>query len=66
MLPGPLYLTRFDEFSNPMEFSEIPANIKGDIFSIQGERLLLVVALDEDLIKIADDDQLSVQIPVRL
>jgi len=65
VLPGTLYLTRVDEFSNPMEFTEIPADIKGDIFSLEGDRLITAVTIDKDLIKISDDDQFSVEISVR-
>lgn len=64
-LPGTLYLTRVDEFSNPMEFTEIPADLKCDIFSVEGVQLMAAV-IDKDLIKISDDDQLNAEIPVNL
>jgi hypothetical protein len=63
VLPGTLYLTRVDEFSNPMEFTRIPTDIKCDIYTVEGDQVEISIVVGKGLIKISDD-HLSLEIPV--
>ncbi|KAG0563617.1 hypothetical protein KC19_8G045600 [Ceratodon purpureus] len=62
LLSGTLYLTRVDEFSNPMEFTRIPTDVKCDIYSVEGNQVEISITIVKDLIKISDD-HLSLEIP---
>ena len=61
--PGIFYLSRFDEFDNPMEFAEIPSDIACSISTPQGDEVMISTTILKDSLKITND-KLNLEIPV--
>jgi len=64
VLPGKLYLTRFDEFGNPKEFKKIPSDLACDLYSTEGRIVKISAIISKDHLAISDDERLSLKIPV--